>query len=265
MFEYKPVALAVALALTISGCSEAPQPSSANETQTAAESSQQVQQSESEKANQLFEDIFNETVMRSPMYQSYLGIKQDQDKWDDISEQRAADDLALQKQQLERVLAIDEEQLDEQTQLSWMLMKQQLEQDIADYKWRHYNYPVNQMFGLHSSVASLLINQHRIGDVADAEAYIARLNGLPTLFEQLSDNLKARAEKGIIAPKFVFPYVISDSENIITGAPFDDGEASTLWEDFTNKVQTLDIDDSQHDALMAAAEKAMLESVKQAY
>ena len=174
--------------------------------------------------NKLFEDIFMENVMRSPMYQSYLGIKDDQDKWDDISEERAKEDLEFQKAQLERVMAIDESKLNEQTKISWTLMKQKLENDIADFKWRHYNYPVNQMFGMHSSVASLLINQHGISEVDDAEDYIARLNGLPELFEQLAENLELRAEKGIIAPKFVYPYVISDSENIITGAPFDDGE-----------------------------------------
>src|SRR5690606_1404896 len=145
------------------------------------------------------------------------------------------------------------------------LMKQQLEQDIADYKWRHHNYPVNQMFGLHSRVASLLINQHGVSELDDAQDYIARLNGLPELFAQLEENLKVRAEKGIMAPKFVYPYVISDSQNIITGAPFDDGEASALWADFTSKVDGLDIDDSEREQLLEDARTAMLESVKPAF
>jgi len=269
MLEYKRIALAVSLVLMTTACSEASKQeatSATAEQQTAAEPAQQeTQQSESEKANQLFEDIFMENVMRSPMYQSYLGIKDDQDKWDDISEEQAQEDLALQKKHLQQVLAIDESKLDEQTKISWMLMKQKLENEIADFKWRHYNYPVNQMFGLHSSVASLLINQHGISSVDDAEDYIARLNGLPALFEQLGENLELRAEKGIIAPKFVYPYVISDSKNIITGAPFDDGEASALWADFTKKVENLEVEEDQRDALLAAAEKAMLESVKPAY
>lgn len=264
MFHYKQIALAISLALAATACSDAsnnnstPTPNAATETQVTVAS-------ESAKANQLFEDIFMENVMRSPMYQSFLGIKDDQDKWDDISEQSAAAELELQQQQLARVMAIDHTKLDEQTHVSWLLMKQQLEQEIADYEWRHYNYPVNQMFGMHSNVASLLINQHRITDVADAEAYIARLNGLPELFGQLAENLKLRAEKGIVAPKFVYPYVLSDSQNIITGAPFDDGEDSTLWADFSGKVAKLDIDDSQRQALMTAAQKALLESVQPAY
>jgi len=270
VFEYKKIALAVSLVLMTTACSDASKQEATtatveSKTATTENTTQNAEQTESEKANKLFEDIFMENVMRSPMYQSYLGIKDDQDKWDDISEERAKEDLEFQKAQLERVMAIDESKLNEQTKISWTLMKQKLENDIADFKWRHYNYPVNQMFGMHSSVASLLINQHGISEVDDAEDYIARLNGLPELFEQLAENLELRAEKGIIAPKFVYPYVISDSENIITGAPFDDGEPSALWADFSKKIDGLDIDDSQRDELLDSAKKAMLESVKPAY
>ncbi|CUA85875.1 DUF885 domain-containing protein [Pseudidiomarina woesei] len=260
------LALAVALALGTAACSEAPAPSEQPQQQAATQQVTEAErQAESEKANKLFEDIFMEAVMRSPMYQSYLGIKQDQDKWDDISDAKAEEELAIAKANLEKVEAIDENKLNEQTYLSWQLMKQELEQQIADHKWRHYNYPVNQMFGLHSSVVSLLINQHRISDTTDAEAYISRLNGLPELFAQLEENLKIRAEKGIIAPKFVYPYVISDSQNIIKGAPFEDGEPSVLLEDFTKKIGNLDIEQAQYDQLVSAAEQALIQSVKPAY
>jgi uncharacterized protein (DUF885 family) len=260
------LALAVALALGTAACSEAPAPSEQPQQQAATQQvTAEERQAESEKANKLFEDMFMEAVMRSPMYQSYLGIKQDQDKWDDISDSQAEEELAIAKANLEKVEAIDENKLNEQTYLSWQLMKQELEQQIADHKWRHYNYPVNQMFGLHSSVVSLLINQHRISDTTDAEAYISRLNGLPELFAQLEENLKIRAEKGIIAPKFVYPYVISDSQNIIKGAPFEDGEPSVLLEDFTKKIGNLDIEQAQYDQLVSAAEQALTQSVKPAY
>ncbi|MDV6316697.1 DUF885 domain-containing protein [Idiomarina sp. HP20-50] len=269
MFEYKRIALAISVVLMTTACSDAAKEQATTKAQTqtatAENAAQETAQTESEKANQLFEDIFMANVMRSPMFQSYLGIKKDQDKWDDISEEQAKEDLALHKKHLEQVLAIDESKLNEQTRISWLLMKQQLENDISDFKWRHHNYPVNQMFGMHSSVASLLINQHSISNVDDAEDYISRLNGLPELFDQLAENLQLRVEKGIIAPEFVYPYVISDSRNIITGAPFDDGESSALWADFTKKVEGLEISEEQRNTLLESARKAMLQSVKPAY
>lgn len=194
-----------------------------------------------------------------------MAIKKDYGKWDDISEAAEKKELEITKQNLAAVKAIDVTKLDPQTALSYKLMVQQLEDDIADYKWRYHNYPVNQMFGLHSMVPSLLINQHQISSVADAEAYISRVHGVKTLFSELEKGLNKRAEMGILAPKFVYPYVISDSKNLLKGAPFDNGEASTLLADFNRKVSALEIEQSEKDKLLADLKFALTNSFKAAY
>jgi uncharacterized protein (DUF885 family) len=225
----------------------------------------QVVQSEVEKANALFEEVFMNGVMRSPVYQTYMGIKKDYDKWDDDSEERALEDLAIAKKDLVRLTAIDRSKLDANTQVSYDLMKQRLEDGIADFKWRYHNYPVNQMFGTHSMVPAFLINQHQITNVEDAKAYISRLNGVTKVFDQLIDSLEIRAQKGIIAPKFVFPHVIDSSKNIIKGAPFEKGEDSTLLADFKRKVNKLEIADSEKAALINEATEALKTAIKPSY
>ncbi len=155
---------------------------------TAKVESTEVAHSESEKANALFEEIFMNRVMRSPIFQSYLGIKKDNDKWDDLSEAHAVEDHELAITNLTRVNKIDVALLDEQTKVSLRLQKENLQNRIDDYKWRYHNYPLNQMFGFHSRIPSLLINQHKIVDEKDAEAYIARLNAIPRLFIQVADD-----------------------------------------------------------------------------
>ncbi|WP_417763733.1 DUF885 domain-containing protein [Shewanella sp.] len=222
-------------------------------------------QSESAKANALFDTIFMENVMASPVSQTYMGIKQDYGKWDDIGDSADAEKLARDKKHLAQVNQLDASKLDKQTQLSLRLIKQSLNDGISDYKWRYHNYPVNQMFGGHSMIASFLINQHQITNISDAEAYISRLNGVPKRLQQLQQSLEVRADKGIIAPKFVFAYVISDSQNIITGAPFNDGEDSTLLADFSKKVAALNIDNDQKAALLTQAKEALVSQVEPAY
>lgn len=261
---------AITLAL-VTGCSEDTASTQSKQTETSKnqiatnQSEKPVSQTESEKANALFDKMFMDAVMRSPMYQSYLGIKKDQDKWDEMTEAKAKEELEISKKNLEKINQFDESKLDDQTKVSLILARQQLEDDIKDYKWRHYNYPLNQMFGIHSSVPSLLINQHSISNLDDAEDYIARLNGIPTLFDQVIDGLNIRAKKGIIAPKFVYPHVIRDSKNIINGAPFNDGEDSTLFADFKNKVSQLEIDQQIKDKLISDAKAALINSVMPAY
>ena len=253
------IAATISVAL-LAGCQQATQQS----TPAPAVQAQPVQ-SEIDKANAFFEDTFNRDVMSSPVYQTYMGIKKDYDKWDDNSEEKALKDLAQTKADLVTLNSIDRAQLDAATQVSYDLKKQDLEASIADFKWRYHNYPVNQMFGTHSMVPAFLINQHQISNVKEANDYIARLNGVPGVFDQLITGLEIRADKNIIAPKFVFPHVIDSSKNIIKGAPFEQGEDSTLLADFKRKVNALEIDQAEKDALISKATDALKTAVKPAY
>ena len=259
------IALAVSSVL-LAACGEqtttSPAPASS---EVSAKSSTTTVASESERANQLFDQIFDAGVDRSPIWQTYLGLKKDYDKWNDISEQNAEKELAIAKQDLAKVKQLDTSKLDPQTLVSYHLLVQRLENQISDHQWRHHSYPVNQMRGLHAQIPALLINQHRVTELSDAQAYVSRLNGINPLFDQLIEQLKIREQKGIIAPKFVFAHVIRDSKNILNGAPFTDGDDSTLLADFKRKVEKLELDDSAKATLIEDAKKALVENVKPGY
>jgi len=219
----------------------------------------------SEKANKLFDAIFMENIDRSPMMQTYLGIKKDYGKWGEFTEQNTLKELAFTKADLLRVNAIDTRVLDAQTKISHRLIVQRLENDIADHKWRFHNYPVNQMRGLHAQVPAFLINNHSIANVKEAQDYISRVHGTKKVMEQVVDLLKEREEKGVIAPKFVFNHVIRDAKNILVGAPFGKGESSTLLADFEGKVNKLEITDAEKSALINDVKKALVSSLKPGY
>ncbi|ALO35051.1 hypothetical protein CMT41_10240 [Colwellia sp. MT41] len=222
-------------------------------------------QTASEQANELFDTIFQQGVDRDPVRQTYLGIKKDYDKWHDLSEENAAKELAIAKENLALIQAIDVSALDAQTKISRSLYIQNFENHIADYKWRFHSYPVNQMYGTHSQIPAFLINQHSISNVKEAQDYIARVHGAHKLLVQLVEQLKLREAKGIIAPKFVFPHVIRDSRNILVGAPFDDGENSTIFADFTGKIAKLSISDDEKATLITEVKAALIDSLKPGY
>lgn len=227
-----------------------------------------AQAQESLKANQLFDEYFMAQVMESPTYQTYLGIKDNQDKWDDLSELAGEKSLALKKQQLTNLQQnIDTSLLDGQTLLSYQLFTESLQNDINDYQWRYHSYPVNQMHGEHSMVPAMLINMHQVTDIKDANDYIARLVATTEFFNQLSDQIKVRADKNILPPKFVFAHVVRDSRNVITGLPFDKEATtdSTLLADFSKKVEALDIETNEKQTLIDSANQALLKHVGPAY
>ena len=264
--------LAIAVALLLTACDQtAINDTGLKSAMAEEEISPSIEMSESQRANAFFERVFEDSVARSPESLSFLGRKDRADEWNDLSEGYANESLALAKTQLAELKAFERSQLDESTALSYDLLVQSIEDEIADNKWRLYNYPVNQMYGRHSSVVSLLINQHRIADIKDAENYIARLNAVPALFDQLIVNIEARTAANIIPPKFVFPHVIRDINNIIKGAPFDGGAQSPLLADFTSKIDGLsnnednELTGDKEAELIDAAISALNNSVKPAY
>lgn len=221
---------------------------------------------ENAKANALFEAAFQERVAMSPMSQTYMGMKTNYGKWDDISEAASKKELALSKRQLADLGSkINYQALTGQAKLSYELAEKSLQEDIANYEWRYHNYPVNQMFGLQSQVPSFLINMHQIGSVEHAEAYVSRLNGVAAMFEQLVAQLQKREAMGVVAPSFVHPKVINDSQNVISGAPFNGTEDSPLFADFKSKVNALEIDAAEKTRLIESGKAALLASVKPAY
>jgi uncharacterized protein (DUF885 family) len=223
---------------------------------------------ESAKANAFFDRTFDEGVDRSPLTQGYLGLKKDEDKWDDFSEQKALDDLVLTTQQLaELKRTIRFEALDDQAKVSYRLFVQQAEDSIEAWKWRYHGYLFTQMYGMHADAPAFLINYHPIDNVADAQAYIARLRGFPHLFDQLIEGTRIRETRGILPPKFVFPLLIDASREVVTGAPFDaSGAKCALWEDFEGKVGALKgVEAATKAQLLADGKAALLGSVKPAY
>jgi len=222
-------------------------------------------ETESDKANRLFDELFDEAVKRSPIYQSYLGIKDDYDKWDDISDAYIEQTLEFRKAQLAQLRQLDKKQLDASTLLSYQLFEKQILDEIEAHKWRYHDYPVNQMFGVHSRIPSFLINIHRVTSLEDAQAYISRLERVDVYIEQLIDALDIRKKKKIIAPKFVFSHVIRDAKNVITGFPFSKGEDSTLMADFRKKVEALEVSEKEKTALVARAKTALEKRVGPAY
>jgi len=132
-------------------------------------------EAESQRLNDWFAARYQEELARSPMSQTFLGMKEHQDKLDDIS-QIAIDEEATLKQnwvdEMRREFDID--RLDEQTRLSYRLFEAQAESDLATHAVSQNDYVFTHMFGPHTGLPSFLINYQSVASVEDARAYISR-------------------------------------------------------------------------------------------
>ena len=219
----------------------------------------------SDQIIELLDDLFMERVKESPQYMTYLGMRERYDEWDDNSDRAADKRLQMTRDHLERVKAIDLTNANNSVKLSVKMFIEQANMSIESNQWRYHSYPVSQMRGVHGRIPSFLINQHLIANELEAKAYIKRLAGVPKVLDQLIVNLETRENKNIIAPKFVFPLVIESIDNLLVGAPFQDGPDSTLLADFKRKIDALDITDDAKSTLILSASDTLKHHFSPAY
>lgn len=249
-------ALAFALAsVTVPAFAQTPAPAAATETdQNAA-------------IMAFFEEYDAEQQARSPLSKSYRGVKDsDYGKWDDGSDEAEARNMDAERSALKEMKArFDPAKLSPENQLSYRLFEKRAARTEAAFKYNDYGYIFDQMNGAQSQIPAFLINIHRIDSKSDARAYVSRLYGIGPALNEAIGQAKERAAKGIMPPKWVYPYVIADSRNVITGAPFGEGPDAPLFADFKGKVAKLGISQTEKDLLIADAAQALNASVKPAY
>ena len=214
-----------------------------------------------------FEEYDAQQLALSPLGKAYRGIKDsDYGRWGDFSTAGEMRAQAAERSALKEMRArFEPAKLSPENRLSFRLFEKRAERSEAAYKYSDYVYVFDQMNGAQSQLPAFLINIHRVDTKSDARAYVSRLYGLgPGMMEAIAQ-AKTRAANGIMPPKWVFPYVINDARNVITGAPFGDGPDAPLYADFKGKVAKLKISQTEKDLLIADAAQALNASVKPAY
>ncbi|MEM7729881.1 MAG: DUF885 domain-containing protein [Pseudomonadota bacterium] len=267
----RPLALTL---FALGACSQAETPETAPaQTQPAAETTvpepatQATEQTESERLNAWFERRFEEEALARPEYLARLGRKERTDEWNDESREawldrmdRARSDLAFLTEE------IDVDALDEDAALSHQIYIRNAERRLAGMPWRGHEYPFNQMFGTHSGIPTFLLNQHRVDSETDARAYITRLTRIPDKLDPVIARSAESYDNGISPPAFVYDHVLRDVGNIISGRPFDDGDAlNVVLADFRDKVDALGLAEETREDLFEEAIRAMQDHVAPAY
>ncbi|HEY9091432.1 DUF885 domain-containing protein [Parasphingorhabdus sp.] len=214
-----------------------------------------------------FEEYDQMELAHSPMTKAYRGINDaDYGKLDDPSDAAAIREYERDQAALAEMEAgFDMNRLDEMDQLSYRLFQAQADRSKEAFPFRRNSYIFDQMNGAQSQLPAFMINIHRVVTKADAEAYVSRLAASGPFLDVLIAQSAERADDGIMVPDWVFPYVISDAKNVISGAPFEQGADSPLYADLKKKVNALSISDAEKADLIARGGQAMKASMAPAY
>lgn len=227
---------------------------------------EKIIEQESQRLNAWFKARYEEQLARSPMSRTYLGMTDGMGQLDDVSQSAMDEEIALAESWLDEMRRdFDIDRLDEQSRLSYRLFEVDIEDQLATHAVGDQDYVFSHMSGPHTGLPSFLINYSKVGSVKDAGSYIARLRAVKTYLGQAQARAEAQFDDGVSMPKFVYAKVGGAARNVITGAPFEEGDDSPLWADIQAKIEKLDTTDQKKEDLLAEAKDALLTSVQPAY
>jgi uncharacterized protein (DUF885 family) len=223
-------------------------------------------QSEDARLAAFFQAAFLERARQSPESLTFLGMKERYGELGDYTKAGQDKQLVLAETQLARMKRdFDRAKLGDQSKLSYDLFERGVAIQRMQAKWYWQAYAVSSTGSAIDGIPVMLINNHRIDTVADAEAYVSRLRAMERVSKEVSDDLDERTVKGFLPPAFVFGRVIPDARNQITGAPFDTGADHPIWADFKKKVEALKAEPAQKEKLLADARAALTGEWKRGY
>jgi uncharacterized protein (DUF885 family) len=267
----KPVLVATAFLFASTACTTTMTPapvSTAPEVATApAPSPAAVDPATEDKRLLAFLDAaFEEQLARSPQSLTGLGRKDQYDRLDNYTDNYRQEGLALAQRQLAALRAqFTPANLTAAGRLSYRMFEEEVEQDISSFRWRWHSFPASTNGSPAGSIPVFLINQHRVGTVADAQAYVARLREIERVMNEITTNMRQQAGLGIIPARFNFAPVRADAQRVLVGAPFATGADTPVFTDFKSKVAKLDAPQVEKDRLIAEARDALTGPVQRGY
>ncbi|MDP5228781.1 MAG: DUF885 domain-containing protein [Cellulophaga sp.] len=220
-----------------------------------------------------YDKLFVQLALDSPETTTQLGIPVIYDWYkddlDDISPAKQVESYSKLKADYETLMSYNFEKQSPENQLNTKILGFFLKSAIDGEPYQDYGYAVNQMFGVQSSLPSLMESAHKLEDKSDMEAYISRLSKFDTKFNQLIENLKISESKGIIPPKFVIKIVLDEMKGFVEGNSDKKTSAvqsNILYTNFETKVDQLaEISEEQKADFKKQVEKEIENTVFPAY
>jgi uncharacterized protein (DUF885 family) len=227
-------------------------------------------QSEDARLTAFLDAEFAKDLKLRPQLATRLGIKEGEDRLDDISDAGQLQRLEARRASVARMKAeFDRNKLSPAGQTNYDIWETELQRMELQYKYRRYQPPFYSfLYSVHSQLPDFLINTHTVQDATDMRAYNARIRAIPAVLDTAIAQTKLSDAAGIRAPKFAVERVISGSRTLMTGAPFDAGKDSPLMADARAKVAKLKasgkVSAAEADVLLADSVTSIL-ALKPAY
>jgi len=201
--------------------------------------------------NDLLAEQWQYTMKESPEFASILGDYRYNDKWSDFSLGHIAQQKKDAEAFLKRFEAIDTSGFSEQDLLNQQLMVRQLKDGLEGIALKNYEMPIDQFSGAHLQLAQF-VSALPFDSTKHYEDYIARLDKVPAIMDQLIAVLKQGEKDKLMPPRFLLEKVVGQCRSIAEPA----GEDSVFGMSVKKFADTVPEADRKrlHDAVIAAVD-----------
>jgi uncharacterized protein (DUF885 family) len=169
--------------------------------------------------NAIFEEKYESDLRNFPENATAYGDYRYNDKLEDYSLAAIAERHKTDEAFLARLEEVSTAGFPDQDQLSHDVMMRVLQQRDADFALKEYEMPINQMNGVHTSLADLPLSVP-LDSVKHYEDYAARLRQIPGALSQTSEVLRAGMRDKLMPVRFLLEKIPAQCDGIIEADPF---------------------------------------------
>ncbi|HSC10232.1 MAG TPA: DUF885 family protein [Rhodanobacteraceae bacterium] len=201
--------------------------------------------------NELLAEQWEYQLKESPEFATILGDYRYNDKFSDFSIAHAQKQKKDAQAFIARFEAIDTTGFDEQDRLNQQLMVRQLKDGIRSVDLKLIEMPVDQFNGVHLLLAQF-VTALPFDSTKHYEDYVARLNQVPRVIDQLIAVLEQGEKDKLMPPRFLLEKVVTQCQSIAEPA----GEASVFGKPVAKFADGIPEADRKrlHDAVIAAVD-----------
>jgi prolyl oligopeptidase len=205
----------------------------------------------------VFDEQWEHWMRTDPTWASELGDRRYDDRWPERTPQsydaRQAHDVAM----LLRLRGIDREALSPEDRINHDLFARRLQDDVDERRFRTHLLAVSHGGGVQS--ANELSESLRFESARDYENWIARLLGVGTYLDQVTELLREGIRTGMTQPRVIMSRVPAQIDKQVVDAP----ESSPFYDPFRAMPDAIPV--AERDRLRERARAAIRDVVVPAY
>ncbi|MCH8943970.1 MAG: DUF885 domain-containing protein [Proteobacteria bacterium] len=210
----------------------------------------------------LFDDHFERNLELNPLNATFIGDYRYNDRLANSNgpEYRAASE-AMDQEFLQRLLAIDREQLGEQDRLSYDIFKINRELSLESNQFPSHLQPINQFYAITNSFVQLGSGSsaHPFKTVKDYEDFLSRADDFAVIIDQIISNMKQGMQEGVTQPRILMEKLVPQVASQI----IDDPRESAFYMPVINMPEDFSADDRER--LTVAFEDKISNTIIPAY